>query len=298
MPDLEQMLSPEVLAAVDRLDLKVKMLLEGLFQGLHLSRRKGSSVEWSGHKEYIPGDDPHYIDWLLYARTDRFYVKEFQSETNLRCNVILDASKSMDYTSGPAMTKFQYAVALAATFAWFMVGNRDTVGLMMIDETVRLLAPPSSKRNDLLTTMVQLSRAEPDGKGSIASGIEAAYQRLTRSGMAVVISDLLDDPDKVLEVLKLLAANGQDVVVFHTLDPKEIAFDFREPGVFKDPESGIEVDADPAKVGAAYRHKLANLRETYRNGLAAVKIDYVAVDTSKAFLHPLMEFFELRRRRA
>jgi len=298
MADIERLLAPEVLAAVDRLDLQVKMLLEGLFQGLHLSRRRGSSIEWSGHREYLPGDDPQYIDWLLFARTERYYVKEFQAETNIRCNLVVDVSRSMDYTSGPALTKFRYAVALAAAFAWFMVGNRDRVGLMLIDGSVRTLMPPSGKRRDLLAMMVQLSRAVPDGAGSAASGIEAAYARLARSGMAVVISDLLDDVERTLQALRLLSARGQDVVVFHVLDPREISFDFREPGLFRDPETGTEVDADPGRVGAAYRNRLNDIRETFRYGLAASGIDYVAVDTSKAFIRPLMEFFEMRRRRA
>lgn len=296
--DLDRMLSPEVLAAVDRLDIRVRLLLEGLFQGLHASRRKGNSIEWSGHREYIPGDDPQYIDWLLYARTDRFYVKEYHAETNLRCHLILDATRSMDYSSGPALTKFQYAVALAASFAWYMVGANDRAGLMLLDSDVRLLSTPSSKRRDLVAMMVELSRAEADGKGSIANGIEAAYDRLTRSGFAVVISDLLDDPERTLAAIRLLAARGQDVVVFHVLDPKEIAFDFSQPGVFLDPESGLEVDADPVRAGPAYRSKLRDLRETYRSGLAASRIDYVPVDTSRAFIYPLMEFSELRRRRS
>lgn len=297
MPDVAKMLSPEVVAAVGRLDVQVRMLLEGLFAGLRLSRRKGMSIEWSGHREYIPGDDPAYIDWRLYARTDRFYVKEFHAETNLRCHLVLDATASMDYTSGPPLTKFSYGVALAAAFGWFLAANQDRVGLAVLGGDFDTYVPPASRRVVVTRIMGILSELKAEGKGSLPEMLRRFAGRLTRQGLCIVVSDLLDTPEDTLEALKALARARQEVVVFHTLDPIEKNFDFREGAVFRDPESGMQVDADPARIGSLYRGRIASVSNIYRVGLAGTGMDYVPVDTSRPFIDPLMEFVRRRGKR-
>lgn len=297
MPDVSRLLAPEVIAAAGRLDVRVRMLLQGLFAGLRMSRRKGMSIEWSGHREYIAGDDPAYIDWRLYARTDRYYVKEFQAETNVRCHLLLDATRSMAYTSGPPLSKFSYAVALAAAFAWFLAANQDRVGLAVLGDDLDLYVPPASRRNVLSRILAVMAELEARGSGRLPETLRRFAGRLSRQGLCMVLSDLLDAPEATARSLQDLALARQEVIVFHVLDPAEVRFDFRDAAIFRDPETGLEVDAEPARIGRLYRDKIASITAFYSSSLAGAGMDYVLVDTSRPFIEPLAEFVKTRDRR-
>lgn len=292
-------LRPEVLRTVARLDLKARIIVEGLMQGLHRSPYHGFSAEFSDYRDYVPGDDPSLIDWKLYARTDRYYVKRFEAETNLRCMLMVDVSASMHYASGGpgAFTKLEYAVALAASLGYLMIRQQDSVGLVMLDSRVRCFVPPRSKRSHLFTILRQLLAARPAEKTDLASALEGASALVKRRGLVILFSDLLDRSEAVIERLRLLRGKGHDLIVFQVLDPAELRFPFRHARSFQDPETGLLIEADPELVRRTYIERLRELLRSYRRNLRSVGIDYLLMDTSTPFHRALLKFLHYRRRR-
>lgn len=292
-------LRPEVIRTLARLDLKARMIVEGFFSGLHRSPYRGLSVEFSDYRDYVPGDDPSLIDWKLYARTDKYYVKCFQAETNLRCMMLLDTSASMHYGSGieGAPSKMEYAVALSAALSYLMIRQQDRVGLMTIDTRVRAHIPPKSKKIHLLAILEELLKTRPRERTDLAAAIESAASLIRRKGIVVLFSDLLDEPAPVVRQLRHLKHRGQDVIVFHVLDPAELRFPFRGAYLFEDPETGVRVRADPEAVRGAYFDRLHSLIRAYRRALRAHGIDYLLMDTSTPFHRALIRFLTHRRRR-
>jgi uncharacterized protein (DUF58 family) len=292
-------LRPEVVRTLARLDLKARFIVEGLMQGIHRSPHKGFSVEFSEHRDYVPGDDPSYIDWKLYARTNRYYVKQYQAETNLRCMMLVDVSASMHYASGgpEALTKLEYAVALAASLGYLMIRQHDRVGLMTFDTRVRRHIPPRSKKAHLFSILDQLMRARPRRRTDLARAIESAAPLIRRRGVVVVFSDLLDEPEAVVRQLRHLRHRGQDVIVFQVLDPAELRFPFQGTRLFEDPESELAVAAEAEVVRRAYIERLHGLLRTYRRELRAFGIEHLLLDTSTPYRRALLKFLTYRRRR-
>jgi len=295
----ERFLRPEIVRTIGRLDLKARLIVEGFLQGLHRSPRHGFSVEFSDYREYVAGDDPDRIDWQLYARTNKYYIKRFEAETNMRCMLMVDTSASMHYRSrrGESLTKLEYAVALAASLGYLLIRQQDRVGLMTLDTRVRSHLPPRSKKAHLFSILNTLMHVKPVKRTDLARAIETAAPLIRKRGLAIIFSDLLDRPEPVIKQLRHLASRGQDVIVFQILDPAELRFPFKGARVFCDPESGLEVSADADAVRAAYVEKLRGLLRTYRRRLRAFGIDYLLLDTSTPFHKALLKFLTHRRRR-
>jgi uncharacterized protein (DUF58 family) len=290
-------LDPAVIARLGTLELKAKTIVEGFLSGLHRSPYKGLSVEFAEYRQYIRGDDLSTIDWKVYARSDRYYVKKFEEETNLDCHLLLDVSGSMAYQSrGPS--KFEYAACLAASLGYLMNRQRDGVGLMAFDDRIVSALPASTRPGHLRNLLVALSRLHPGSRTNVARPLRQVAEALSRRGMVVVISDLLDDPEAVVRGLRLFHHRGSDVLVFHVLDPDEIDFPFERATRFEDLESGEEVTAVPDVVRAHYRKAIGDLIDRYRRELGGAGIDYQLLNTKQPLEMALLAYLSTRSRTA
>lgn len=289
MPGAEQYLKPEVLAKVARFDLKAKFLIEGFFSGLHRSPFKGFSVEFSDHRKYVAGDDIKELDWKVYARTNKYYVKRFQAETNMECHLVVDASASMGYGSR-GMTKLEYATYIAAALAFLVVSQQDTVGLVTFDSAVRAVLPPRSKRKHIIRILKVLHDTKPGRQGKVGAMLHRVAGLIDKRGLIVVMSDLLDEPEEVLDGFAHLRYDGHDVIVFHVLDEAEAHFPFSDARKFEDVETRETVTADAASVKAGYLEALHQFIEHYRTELFKRNIDFFSIDTSTSFDRALMAY--------
>ncbi|HEX3725322.1 MAG TPA: DUF58 domain-containing protein, partial [Pirellulales bacterium] len=226
MSTAEKYLKPEVIRQVARLDLRAQFIVKGFLQGLHASPYHGFSVEFSEHRKYTTGDNPQDIDWLVYAKTDKYYVKKFEAETNITGYLVMDLSGSMGYTYRQTLTKFEYSICLAAALGYLMVHQQDPVGLITFDERIRDSLPPRSKRTQLGNVLSLLSRLQPAGKTEIAKSLIQIAAMLRHRSLVMLFSDLLADPDPILKALHRLRHGGHDVILFHVLDEAEVRFPF------------------------------------------------------------------------
>jgi uncharacterized protein (DUF58 family) len=297
MPTAEQYLKPEVIRTVARLDLRARFIVEGFLSGLHASPFHGFSVEFSEHRRYAQGDDLKDIDWLVFARTDRFYVKKYQAETNITGYLLMDLSESMAYTYRQELTKFDYGICLAAALAYLMVHQQDPVGLITFDEKIRHSLPPHSKRTQLGNILAILSKLKPTGPTEIAKNLRSIAAMVRHRSLIMLFSDLLADPQPIIDTLHQLRHRGHDIIVFHILDEAEVKFPFAGLIDFREPESGdtLLVDADGMK--ADYLDAVRELRETFKRECFSAGVDYVALDTSLPFDKALLEYLSQRQAR-
>ena len=293
----EQYLKPEVVRTVSRLDLRARFIVEGFLAGLHRSPYHGFSVEFSEHRRYTKGDDPKDIDWLVYAKTDRFYVKKYQAETNITGYLLMDLSESMAYTYRQELTKFDYAISLAAALAYLMIHQQDPVGLMTFDTQIRHSLAPRSKRTQLGAMLALLSKSTPVGPTEIAKNLERVAAMVKHRSLLMLFSDLLCEPGPVIDALHLLRHAGHDVIVFHILDEAEVSFPFDGLVDLKDPETDQSLVIDADGIRADYQETLKELCERYRTECLSAGADYVGLDTSMAFDKALVEYLSQRRAR-
>ena len=289
MPTAEQYLQPEVLARVSRFDLKAKFLIEGFFSGLHRSPFKGFSAEFSDHRKYVPGDDIKDLDWKVFARTNKFYIKRFEAETNMECHLVVDASASMGYgTLG--MTKLEYATYVAAALAFLVVSQQDTVGLITFDDAIRAVLQPKSKRKHVIRVLKVLNDTKPGKQAKVSDLLHKVAGMIDKRGLVVVMSDLLDEPQDVLDAFAHLRYDGHDIIAFHILDQAEAKFPFSSARKFEDVESGQTVIADAGSIRAEYLRALEDFVATYRSELYKQHIDFFSIDTSTSFDKALMAY--------
>jgi len=290
-------LDPEIIARLGTMELKARTVVEGFLSGLHRSPFKGFSVEFAEYRQYLPGDDLSTLDWKVYARTDRHYVKKFEEETNLECHLLLDQSASMAYRGSAPMSKLEYGSVLAASLAFLMNRQRDATGLIAFDEQIRFRLPAAARPGHLHTLLLALERLEPGQRSDVGRPLHQLAEALLKRSLVVVISDLLDEPEPVIKGLRHLKFRGTDVVVFQVLDPDELTFPFKGSSKFKDVETSDEVVADPARVRTEYLRELAGLTLRYDRELRGAGIDYVQLDTSQPLDFALLTYLSARARR-
>jgi len=283
MPTAEQYLRPEVIKEVSRLDLKAKFIVEGFYAGLHQSPYHGFSTEFSEHRRYSHGDDLKDIDWNVYAKTDKFYIKKFQAETNLTCHLVVDMSESMAYTYRQGMTKLEYATCLAAALGYLMISQQDAVGLVTFDEAIRSYLPAKSKRGHLVAILAELSRPTGGHKTELAKCLHEVGELMRERGLVIIFSDLLADPEPVLDAFHHIKYRGHDIIVFHVLDEAEVNFPFDGATRFEDVESPEQMTVDPRSIRRAYLEELKAFTGTYSRHCEETNIDYVLVDTAMTF---------------
>lgn len=293
MPRAEEYLQPDVIARVKRFDLKAKFLIEGFFSGLHRSPFKGFSAEFSDHRKYVPGDEIKDLDWKVYARTNKYYIKRFEAETNMECHLVVDASASMGYgTTG--LTKLEYATYISAALAFLVTSQQDTVGLITFDDTIRAVLKPKSKRKHIIRILKILNDTKPGKRCKVSEQLHQVAGVIDKRGLVVVLSDLLDDPEDVLDAFAHLRYDGHDIIVFHILDEAEANFPFSDARRFEDVETGETIVTDAASVRAGYLEALGEFIETYRSELHKRHIDFFNIDTSTSFDKALMAYLMKR----
>jgi uncharacterized protein (DUF58 family) len=292
----EKYLDPLTITAIESLELRARLVVEGFFAGLHRSPFKGFSVEFSEYRSYQPGDDPRYIDWHAWARSDRYYVKEFEEETNLRLYLVLDSSASMGFPepSAGAVTKYDYAATLAAALAYLALHQRDAVGLITFGEAVRTVIPPRSSKQHLKAVLSGLASSEPGGDTGIFPVLGQIAERVRRRALIAMFTDLWDETGRAADGLKALRGKKHDVIIFHILDPAEVEFPFREQAVFVDMESNEELRLDAARVRRGYREALERFRREFRGATADRHIAYAPVTTDTPPAQALVDYLGTR----
>ncbi len=282
MEDSRAYLDPRVLNRVSRLDLRARLIVEGYVAGRHRSPYRGFSVEFAEHREYAPGDDLRYLDWKVYGKSDRLYVKQYEEETNLVATICLDVSSSMRYESGAkdSLSKYDYAATVAASLAYLVIHQQDAAGLVLFDEGVREALPPGSRPDHLQRILTLIEGSSGNPRTDLAQALGEVCEKIRRRGLVVVVSDLLDEEDRVLAGLRRLRSRRHDVVVFHVLDRDEVNFPFERMTRFEGMEApSPELLCDPKALRAAYLESLEGFRRTIRAGCLAERIDYVPLDT-------------------
>ena len=292
------LLDPQTLARLQGLELRARRIVEGYIAGLHRSPYRGFSNEFAEHREYAPGDDLRYVDWKVYGKSDRFYLKQFEEETNLICYLLLDTSESMQYQGpGAPLSKLAYAQNAAAALAYLVLHQRDAVGLVTFDHEIRQVVRPSSNPTQLKQVLRVMEQSTAERKTRTGPIFHDLAERLGRRGIVVILSDLFDDVEPMLAGLKHLRHRRHDVIVLQVLDPAEIAFPFQQVTMFKGLEALGEVVTEPRSLQAAYQREIGSFLKRVRVGCRAQQIDYLLVETDQPLDTVLTGFLSARKQR-
>ncbi|MBS3820250.1 MAG: DUF58 domain-containing protein [Planctomycetes bacterium] len=287
---------PQRVARLRNLNLLARQAVDGFITGLHRSPHKGFSVEFSEHREYTPGDDLRHLDWVAWGRTDRYYIKQYEQETNLRATILLDVSASMGYRYSGESTKLTYGCFLSACLAYLMARQQDAAGMIAFDSDVRFHLPPSSTPAHLDRLFKQLERTRPGRTTAIGQTFHKLADSIHKRGLVVIISDLYDDPDEIVRALQHFVYKKHQVIVFHLLDEAEIEFPFRQITSFVDMETNERVQVDPRTVGDAYREEIVAFINRYRRECSDRNIEYIQATTTTPYDRMLMDYLARRKR--
>ncbi len=286
-------IQPEVLSRISNLELMARSVVEGFIAGLHRSPYKGFSVDFMEYRPYIPGDDLMRVDWKLFARTDRYFIKEFEDETNTRFNLLVDVSHSMGYSS-TSLNKMQYGFYLAAALAYMMIRQRDAVGMTLFDDKVLERIPPRSSKGHLHTLLTHMEQAELGAQTSLGKPLHEMAEQQRRRGFMVVISDFLADVDELIDGLKHFRFNGHEVLIFHILDPQEVDFDFTDVVEFEDLETGEKMLIEAESAREQYLENFNRYQERLRKECGLLGIDYTLLTTDKPLDFALFNYLAAR----
>ena len=293
MPDSKNFLHPEAIKRIERLDLRAQHIVEGFMSGGHRSPYFGQSVEFLQHREYQPGDDLRHVDWQVWARQDRLYVKQFEEETNMRVQLLVDVSSSMQYGNGP-LNKYEYAATIATSLAYLVLKKHDAVGCVTFDDKIRENLPTRSQHTQLNSIITALENSQPADKTDLKQIFMSAAELFSRKGVVIVVSDLFGDTDETLKGLRMLRQRGHDVLLFHVLDDDELDFPFTGTAQFNDLESAAQLNCNPKALRDGYLEEINAFLETIRVGCARAAIDYAMVRTSDSMGAVLASFLSRR----
>lgn len=285
---------PKVLAGISNLALRARWVVEGLLSGVHKSRAKGFSVEFEEHREYTPGDEIRRIDWKAFGKFDRYFIKEYEDETNLRAYLLLDGSASMDYASD-GITKFDYGCTLTASLAYLILKQQDAAGVVTFSNRIESFVPPRAKRDYLLQILHALENRGPAGETNVGKILDELAGQIKRRGLIILVSDLLDEPEQILKGLRQFRFKGNDVIVFHLLDPAEMELPFDGNILFEDLETAnLEVIADPRAIRATYKQVVQEFITEMRKQCHDSAIDYQLISTTTPLDQALASYLSWR----
>lgn len=292
-----EIFSPESAKSLANLELKAKLVVEGFITGLHKSPFHGFSVEFSEHRQYRPGDEIRHIDWQVFARSNKFYVKQFEEETNLRCTIVVDSSKSMAFSSDSSLpTKYNYSVFLAALMAYILNRQRDAVGLSIFNNDIDLFMPPKSTTSYIGELIKNLEKTIPSNNTSTSNSLNKLVEKIKRRGLVIIISDFFDEIDQIESVLNNFRHYNHEIILFQILDPKEIEFDFNQNTNFVDLETEEEILTSPNLIKKEYRIAIQNYIESLKSICYNKKIDYNLLTTNESFDKALLKFISKRNK--
>ena len=288
-------ISQDEIKSVENLEFLARQVVEGFITGLHKSPYHGFSVEFSEHRPYGAGDEIRHVDWKLWGKTDRFFIKQFEEETNLKSYLLLDQSLSMTYKSDK-VSKLEYAQILAASLGYLMLKQQDAVGLTLFDDQIRVNIPARSKRSHLNILLSRMQNINAGSETTIAPVLHQTAETIKKRGLIILISDLFDDPEKVLSGLQHFRYKGHEVIVFHILDPQELTLDFSQRIRFRDLESGEEIITDPWHIQSDYQKSMEDFCNYFKTRCRQKNIDYVRLSTDTALDLALSEYLLKRKR--
>jgi len=288
-------LDPQVINQIDNLYLKAKMIVEGYMAGLHKSPYHGFSIEFSEHRAYGIGDEVKNIDWKLWSKTDKYYIKRFEEETNLLAHIFLDSSRSMDFSS-INISKFEYSKMIVATLSYLMMQQKDASGLVVFDSKIKSTIPPKNNKAHLNTMLSIIENTTIGDDTNISKVLHSGAEKIKKKGLVILVSDLLDEPDKVIDSLKHFKYNNNEVLVFHVLDPKEINLDYNERTIFEDLETNQTIETEPWQINQSYKKEMDELIKYYKTECSINKIDYNQLTTNHNLEHVLSQFLNKRKR--
>src|SRR5437868_4641101 len=319
--DYRKYLQPSVISKLSNIELKARFVVEGFIAGMHKSPYHGFSVEFAEHRQYMPGDDLKYLDWKVLGKTDRYYIKQFEEETNLKSYLIVDASRSMSFKSGDTglgavsafkkifkrkediplikksgISKLEYATYLAASLSVLMHFQKDASGLIVYDETLKTYIPPKATSQNLKLILTHLANIGGSGKTNTASALNSVAERIKRRGLVMIFSDLFDDQDAVINALKHFRYKKNEVIVFQVLDAMEMNFAIDSPTIFKDMETNKEMLSQPLSIMNNYKDAVQEFLDEYKNACHSNNIDYVLLSTETPFDTALMEYLNKRKK--
>ena len=292
--DYKKFLDPLVISKLRTLELKARMVVEGFKVGLHRSPYHGFSVEFSEHRPYMQGDSLKNVDWKVYAKSEKYFIKQFEEETNLICNIFVDVSNSMNYKHTAKITKLDYAITLAASLAYVMIDQQDSVGIAIYSDKIHSYLPPKSNRVYLRTLLSALDQIEPGGTTTTSKCLDLVAAKIKKRGLTIIISDFFDDIDSVLNALKLIHYKKNEVIVFQILDSVEKNFGFDRDSIFVDLETGEQLTTQPHQIQRAYQQAMNEYLNKLKSECLNYGIEYNLIDTSQSFDKTLISYFAKR----
>ncbi|OIO14967.1 MAG: DUF58 domain-containing protein [Ignavibacteria bacterium CG_4_8_14_3_um_filter_37_9] len=294
--EYKRFLDPSVVSKISGLELRARLIVEGFLLGLHKSPYHGFSIEFSQHRPYMQGDSPKDIDWKVYGKSDRFYVKQYEEETNLKSYILLDVSKSMTFSSAGRISKLGYASQLAASLSYLMLKQKDAVSLSVYADSIKKYLPPNSSRIYLKEIISVLSKIVPDSNTNTSFCLNQISDKITKRGLVVIISDFFDDAAKVISAIKKFRFYKNEVIVFQLLDPIERNFSFQKDAIFKDMETGEEIITQPYQIQKSYRDAMDTFLNKIKSECLRNGVEYNLIDTSTLFDKALFTYLQKRSR--
>lgn len=292
--DYKKYLNPSVISKLNSLELRARLVVEGFMVGLHKSPYHGFSVEFSEHRPYMQGDSLKDIDWKVYGKSDKYFIKQYEEETNLKSYILLDTSKSMNYSSEGNVTKLEYASTLVAGLSYMMIRQQDAVGLSLYSEKIDKYLPPKASKAYLHELLKNISEAKASNKTNTASSLHSIAEKIKRRGLVIIVSDLFDDVDSVLSALKHFRYKKNEVIVFQVLDPQERNFAFGTDAIFKDMETDDEITTQPYQIQKAYREAMSEFTGKIKSECLNSNIEYNLIETSMPFDKALFSYIQKR----
>ena len=294
--DFKNYLHPSFISKLNSLELKARLVVEGFMVGLHKSPYHGFSVEFSEHRAYMQGDNLKDVDWKVFGKTEKYFIKQYEEETNLRSYIFLDTSNSMAYSSEKNISKLNYSITLAAALSYLMIHQQDAVGLTLYSEKINKFLPPKSSRAYLQEILKSLINVTPSEKTNTAESLSEGAEKLKRRGLVVIISDFFDDINSVLKALKHFSYKKNEVIVFQILDPMEKTFAFGKDAIFKDLETGDELTTQPYQIQKAYREAMNEFTNKIKSECLNSNIDYNLIETSDPYDKALLRYIQKREK--
>jgi uncharacterized protein (DUF58 family) len=294
--DYKKYLDPSIVSKLNSLELKARLVVEGFLVGLHKSPYHGFSVEFSEHRPYMQGDSLKNIDWKVYGKTEKFFIKQFEEETNLICHILLDVSKSMDYAYEKNIKKIEYASMLSASLIYLMLKQQDSVGLTLYSDKIETMLQPKSTKAYLTQLLKTLNQIKPSNVTQTSGCLSSVAEKIKRRGLVIIISDFFDEINSVMKAIKLFRYKQNEVIVFQVLDPIERSFAFGRDAIFKDLETNEEITTQPFQIQKAYRKAMNEFTELIKETCLNSNIEYNLIDTTTPFDKALLSYFKKRSR--
>lgn len=294
--DVKKYLNPEVISGLKSLELRAKMIVEGFMVGLHKSPYHGFSVEFAEYRPYIQGDSIKSIDWKVFAKTEKHFLKKYEDETNLICNIFIDCSQSMSFKNSSKITKLDYAINLAAALTYILINQQDSVGLVVYSDIIKKVIPPKSNKYHLKTILSELANIKSEGKTNTSVALNSLAETIKKRGLTIIISDFFDDLDLTISAIKKIHFKKNEIIVFQILDPIEINFGFESDSTFVDLETKEKLSSQPHHIQLAYQEAMNEFLTKLKRECINFNIDYNLIETNQTFEKALLSYFAKRKK--